>query len=323
MSLKALLEVASVQSNALLFAQTLEEALTEQRLNVSVEPVNGDAVKVSIAHATAQETATLINNLLDMANASNLKVEVFEGACQSCAYLALTEDQVSSLESAALIEIAERSERPIDEDDEDPEENFSSKSDSDVGEEDDEDEDEELDKEIEDDDDRLKILNNEETFKLVSRLHGIACGNNKQDFHNFLSDVDSVLNNYRNRSGYDGAAETASTDDFISYVLASFDDGIEETAKGRKGKIKKGRAGFLSAYMKLVGKASDDLAIAWDHLDTNRMQELLSEVGAKLLEQIDEERIKQGLDKPPKGGEDEVETDEQPESFEGANIVKE
>lgn len=321
MSLKSLLEVASVQSNVVLFAQTLEEALKDQRLDVTTEPVINDAVKFTVNHATGEEVATLINNVLDAAGASNLKVEVFEGACRSCAYLAITEEQVSALESASLIEIAERSERPFD-DDED-EEGHISQADADVGEEEDE---EELDKDMEDeDDDRLKILNTEETFKLASRLHGIACGNNKQDFHKFLSDVDGVLTNYRNRSGFEGSPETASADDFFSIVMAAFDtDAVEETAKGRKtkGKIKKGRSGFLSAYMKLVGKASDDLAIAWDHLDMNRMQELLSDVGAKLLTQIEEIRVAQGLDKPPKDSEDEVEVEEQPETFEGASVVR-
>lgn len=323
MSLKAMLEVASVQSNAKLFAQTIAEVLSEENLTVVVEESDETkAVKLTVANATSEETATLIHNVLDMSEASDLKVEVFEGACRTCAYIALTEEQVAGLESASLIEVAER-ERPFDDDDEEEEEH-NPFADSDVSE---DDEAEELDKEVEEDD-ILRILQTEEGFKLVSRLHTMACGNNKQDFHSFLAEMDKVLVNYRNRAGYDGGNETASVTTFEHDVFAALasDDEVVEEARGRKskGKVKKGRAGFLSAYMKIVGRNADDLAVAWDHLDLRRMKELLSETGGELLIKMDELRVAQGLDKPPKGEEDEVEveTEETESNEETAAVVR-
>lgn len=317
MSLRSFLEIAKVQNNISVLSDALVEEIESKNLSATTEQVSEKTTKISIDHATSEEVATLVSSFLDVANV-DLNLQVHESACGSCAFIILNDEDMSetaSLEVAGEI-LIDTAAKPIEEDEDDEDEGYAADPDADVDDEDAEEVDDE--DEVDDSDDgRMHILTSDEAFKLATRLHALACGNNKQDFPLFLSKMDELLRTYRNRSGFEPTAEqaTASVEDFmdLAEVVDIVFGGTEmETAKSKK-KVKKGRSGFLSAYMKIVGKDSSDLAIAWDHLDIPRMRDLLSECGAKLLTIMEQERIARGLDKKPED-ESEEETEETTET---------
>lgn len=319
--LSTMLEVAKAQGNIDAVADALAIKIDSLRLTASTEVINNHSIKVGIEKATAEEVVAIINNIIDVANTS-VDISAFESACGGCAVVVF--DDPESVEAANLEQagvILDISAKPIDDEDED--EPHMVEEDDDVdGEEDDEDEDEK------DDPNVMKVLLSDEAFKLATRLQAMACGNNKAEFPHFMTRLDALLTEFRNRSGYNPSenSETASVEDFIVTLLdeSSLNDfstesltnsgfteeqaelivasmAVETARKKKKGKgFREGRGGFLSAYMRFVGKRGDDLADAWDALDIPAITAILADVGANLMDMVQEERIKRGLDEVPK-----------------------
>lgn len=298
MSLANMLEIASTQNNLDVVIEALLGELSSFELVPHFEKVNDNSLKISIDDSYGSEVATLINQYTEISNSFT----VYEGACGSCAYLLLneTDELIDTLEKAGALnlEIA----RPLDVDDED-EEYYEPEDDLDIdGDEDDSDPDDEDD----DDEQRMKILGTEEGFKLAQRLHSMSCGEKKHDMPKFLMELDHMLRNYRESSGYepddDDMEDLSSIFDIYEAALdvASADNALLEEArrkkKGKKGEWRTGRGGFLSAYMKIVAKRGDALAKAWDALDLDEMARLLTDLGGLLLDKIKDERIKRGID---------------------------
>ncbi len=321
--LSTMLEVAKAQGNIEAVADALAINLDSHRLTASTEVINDHAFKVAIENATADEVVALINNLIDSAN-TNIDISAFEGACGDCAVVVFDDldmTEAASLEQAGVI--FDLSAKPVEDDDED-EPHIVEEDDDVEGDEDDEDEDEK------DDPNVMKVLLSEEAFKLATRLQSMACGNNKAEFPHFMTRLDALLTEFRGRSGYNPSEsnEMASVEEFAALLIeeSEFDPdeitealtkngytveqassvvagmSVEEARKKKKkGKgFREGRGGFLSAYMRFVGKRGDDLADAWDALDIPALTSILSDVGASLMDMVQEERLKRGLDEEPR-----------------------
>jgi len=297
MSLRAMLEVANTQNSVGVLADALAMHLDSSRLTTSTEILSEKSLKFYIENASAEETVGLVNVTLDKADLE-VNVEVFESACGACAVIVFNDDEqateVAHLEQAGVI--LEMADKPIEDDDED--EAHLAEEDDDVDPDGEEDEDAEA-----DDPNVMKVLHSEEAFKLATRLQQMACGPNKAEFPYFMTKLDSLMQEFRNRSGFDPnqQQEMASVDEDFSFLLTSALDEVIEEARGKKKKkgFREGRGGFLSAYMRFVGKRGEDLGEAWDALDIPALTNILSDCGAKLMEMVEEERVKRGLDEQP------------------------
>lgn len=293
MSLKAIMEIAKAQNNIEALADELAMQIDASRLHASTNVISEKAFLVTIEQATAEEVVGLVSNYLAVAD-DDSDVTVVESKDGSGAVVIFNDTdgaETASLEAASVIlEIAGK----LEEDEDDDDEGHVAEEDDDVdmsGDEEDDDDDAEV-----DDPDTLKIVHEDEGFKLATRLQQLACGPSKKDFHTFMKDMDNLLMKYRNRSGYEPQQENAATFTFDDLEEAALNS-IFETAKkkGKKG-FKEGRSGFLSAFMTIVSKRGDDLAEAWDALDPDTMSTLIGEVGGELLDLISDERVKRGLD---------------------------
>ena len=298
MSLRAMLEVANTQNSVGVLADALAMHLDTSRLNSSTEIISEKSLKLYIENASAEEAVGLVNVTLDQADLP-VNVEVFESACGSCAVIVFNDDEeateVAHLEQAGVI--LEMAAKPIEDDDED--EPHLAEEDDDVDPDGEEDEDAEA-----EDPNVMKVLHSEEAFKLATRLQQMACGPNKAEFPYFMTKLDSLMQEFRNRSGYDPNQQqeiASGEEDGVGFLLSSVLDEAIEEARGKKKKkgFREGRGGFLSAYMRFVGKRGEDLGEAWDALDIPALTSILSDCGAQLMEMVEEERIKRGLDEQP------------------------
>lgn len=297
MSFKAMLEVAKTQGSVASLADAFAIELDTSRLSTSTEIISEKACKFYVEHATAEETVALLNICIDQTD-MDFDATILESACGSCAVIIFNDDDAqteqASLETAGILDTSKNKVLDEEEYEDDP---AIVEEDDDV----DPDEDDEDDEDVEDED-RLKILGSDENFRLAQRLHQMACGNNKHNFAKFLTQLDTFLMGEREKTGYDPSRtpDTAS-DESIAELLASSFYELEESRKKKKGKggFKEGRGGFLSAYMRIIGKNGENLADAWDGLDIELLIKLLSEAGDKLINVVQEERYKRGLDEKP------------------------
>lgn len=142
-------------------------------------------------------------------------------------------------------------------------------------------EDEEEPEELEDRD--LKVLIGPEHHKMATKLYVGLCNNqNLARFPAFTIDLDQFLQRYYVRppvgSDFDTSdfGEEASVEQvpFTAELASQLKDFLaEEIAK----KQKNGRAGFLSALMKLIsGDEGDSIVAAFDQGDTEKLKELMS-----------------------------------------------
>lgn len=293
--LQAMLEVAKAQSNMETVADALAMAVDSHNLTASTEVLNEKTCKLYIENASAEEVVSLVNLLLDQDEVT-ASISVLESACGGCAVIVFDDEDdavLAGLEEAGIV--LETAAKPIEEDDEDEVHIVEEDDDVDLG------NDDEDDAEV-DDPNIMKVLHSEEAFKLATRLQSMACGNNKAEFPHFMTKLDRLLQEFRNRSGYapsEGETAAMINDLFIgSWSDTSSELFVEEAKKKGKG-FRSGRGGFLSAYMRFVGKRGDDLADAWDSLDIPMLTRILSEVGEQLLVKVEEERIKRGLEPTP------------------------
>lgn len=296
MSLKYMLEIAKTQNSVESLADALTISLDASSLSSSSDILNPNAVRIVIDHATPEEAVALVNNHLDMAGGEQFDLLVCEAMDGNGAIVIFNDpDEVvtAQLEEAHVImELAERRERPIADAEDDEDDPHTPEDDTDVDPDGDEDE-----EDAEGDDpNAMRILHDDEGFKLATRLQAMACGPSKTYFPHFVHELDKFLIKMRNKSGYDPSVnpEQASAEvaDMLELATAMF---VEEAKKGGK-KFKQGRGGFLSAYMSIIAKNSDKLVESWDALDVAGMEAGLGEVGAMLCDQMDEERVKQGLE---------------------------
>ncbi|QXV74114.1 hypothetical protein [Rhizobium phage RHEph12] len=315
MSLKAMLEIAKTQNSIESLADALTIALDQSSLASSSDVINPNTVRIVIEHATPEEAVALVNNHLDMASDDQFDLVVCEARDGNGAIVIFNDPEevvIAELETAGVImELAERKEKPIPDAEDDEDAPYVPEDDADVDTDDDDEEDAEG-----DDPNAMKILHDEEGFKLASRLQAMACGPSKTYFPHFLKELDGFLTKMRNLSGYDPSAnpEQASVEleDMLEIATLAF---IEEAKKSGKKGYKQGRGGFLSAYMRIIAKNSDKLVESWDALDVPGMEAALGDVGAMLCDMMDDQREAQGLEKQGPAFKDGEQVD--PEDLEG------
>lgn len=302
MSFNAMLEIANTQNSIGSLADAIAITLDTKGLQANTEILSEKSVKIGVENATGQEAVALINTFLDTASV-NIDLLVVE-ACDNCALVIFNDTdgaEVASLWQKKMIEVASSildmgGTSVIDDDDDaqdQEDEPYIADPDEDVDpDEDDEDEEDE-------NPNKMKIVSNEEMFKLATRLHALCCGNDKSEFPHFLTSLDKMLNGFRQSSGYEPPEvnEQASAED-PQFFADLADLMIEETAKKKKTKHKSGRAGFLSSYMKLLSKKGDQLGESHDALDVEGATHLLADVGSDYIQELVEERNARGLNSP-------------------------
>lgn len=297
-----MLEVANTQNSIGALADALAIEIDSNRLQSNTEIVSDKAVKIGIENASAEEVVSIINSFLDTSSA-DVELTVVESACGKCAVVILNDSDAQELSELSKKGVVEIAASPIFDDGEDeeeePEDEHVADPDNDS---DPEQEEEDEDAQADDDDDpnKMKVISDEEAFKLASRLHALACGQDKRGFAHFLTSMDKLLYGFRQSSGYEPPEEEEETaaakayDSVFELAISLIDKSSE-----KKSKHKEGRDGFLSAYTKIVTKKADELADAHDALDVETLTHLLAEAGADYLHIISQERKDRGLDDGP------------------------
>lgn len=314
MSFASLLEVANVQNDVGPIADAIAMEIDFLRLHASSEIINNHAVKIAIEHASAEEAVALIGIVLDTASVSTDNLTVVESACGGCAVVIFNDDSdaiARDLETAGVIlDTAAPIDQDDDEDDDDPEDLHVVDQDVDIGNE----EDDEEDDVPQGDPTRMQIANQDDVFKMLSRLHNIACGDDKADFPHFVLEMDKLLTKYRNISGFNPNAgqEQASTSEYSALDI------FYELAKKSKKGYSEGRSGFLSAVNRIISKRIDNGIDAWDALDSAGIVSFMSDVGADLLDMIEAERLRRGMsDETP----DQVNAETAPKDAATAKVI--